>query len=76
MFNELVTVMVMVASTAEQQFQLMEASVNEIHCSLQSGKLTCHGLVQQYLERIKAYDQQGPTLNAMLYVNPKVHTRH
>ena len=71
-FNELVTVMVMVASTAEQQFQLMEASVNEIHCSLQSGKLTCHGLVQQYLERIKAYDQQGPTLNAMLYVNPKV----
>ena len=72
MFNELVTVMVMIASTAEQQFQLMEASVNEIHCSLQSGKLTCHGLVQQYLERIKAYDQQGPNLNAMLYVNPKV----
>src|ERR1017187_3160655 len=29
-------------------------------------------MVQQYLDRIKAYDQQGPTLNAMLYVNPKV----
>ena len=39
---------------------------------MQSGKLTCHSLVQQYLDRIKAYDQQGPTLNAMLYVNPKV----
>jgi len=64
--------MLMVASAAGQQFQLMEASINEIHRGLQSGKLTCHSLVQQYLDRIKAYDQQGPTLNAMLYVNPKV----
>ncbi|MGD1024029.1 MAG: amidase family protein [Candidatus Sulfotelmatobacter sp.] len=67
-----VGVMLMVASAAGQQFQLMEASINEIHRGLQSGKLTCHSLVQQYLDRIKAYDQQGPTLNAMLYVNPKV----
>ena len=64
--------MLMVASAAGQQFQLMEASINGIHRGLQSGKLTCHSLVQQYLDRIKAYDQQGPTLNAMLYVNPKV----
>lgn len=62
----------MAASAAGQQFQLMEASINEIHRGLQSGKMTCHGLVQQYLDRIKAYDQQGPTLKAMLYVNPKV----
>ena len=67
-----VGVMLMVASAAGQQFQLMEASINEIHRGLQSGKLTCRSLVQQYLDRIKAYDQQGPTLNAMLYVNPKV----
>ena len=67
-----VGVMLMVASAAGQQFQLMETSINEIHRGLQSGKLTCHSLVQQYLDRIKAYDQQGPTLNAMLYVNPKV----
>ena len=67
-----VGVMLMVASAAGHQFQLMEASINEIHRGLQSGNLTCHSLVQQYLERIKAYDQQGPALNAMLYVNPKV----
>ena len=67
-----VGVMLMVASAAGQQFQLMEASINEIHRGLQSGKLTCHSLVQQYLDRIKAYDKQGPTLDAMLYVNPKV----
>jgi amidase len=65
-------VMLMVASAAGQQFQLMETSIDEIHRGLQSGKLTCHSLVQQYLDRIKAYDQQGPALNAMLYVNPKV----
>jgi amidase len=67
-----VEVMLMVASAAGQQFQLMEASISEIHRSLRSGKLTCHSLVQQYLDRIMAYDQHGPTLNAMLYVNPKV----
>src|ERR1700690_627419 len=64
--------MLMVASAAGQQFQLMEASINEIHRGFESGKLTCHSMVQQYLDRIKAYDQQGPALNAMLYVNPKV----
>jgi amidase len=67
-----VSVMLMTASADAQQFQLMEASISEIHRSLQSGKLTCHSLVQQYLDRIKAYDRQGPALNAMLYVNPKV----
>jgi amidase len=67
-----VEVMLVVASAAGQQFQLMEASINEIHRGLQSGKLTCHSVVQQYLDRIKAYDQQGPTLNAMLYLNPNV----
>jgi len=67
-----VAVMLMVISAAGQQLQLMEASIDEIHRGLQSGKLTCHSLVQQYLDRIKAYDQQGPTLNAMLYVNPNV----
>jgi amidase len=67
-----VGVMLMVSSAAGQPFQLMEASINEIHRGFESGKLTCHSLVQHYLDRIKAYDQQGPTLNALLYVNPQV----
>ena len=64
--------MALVGSAASQQFQLMEASISDIHRGLESGRLTCHTLVRQYLDRIKAYDQQGPALNAMLYVNPKV----
>lgn len=64
-------VMVMTANATGQQFQVMEASIKDIHGALQSGKLTCHDLVQQYLDRITAYDQEGPALHAMLYVNPK-----
>ncbi|RDJ97709.1 hypothetical protein DN412_42080 [Cupriavidus lacunae] len=41
-----------------------------MHQALKSGSLSCHGLVQQYLDRIHAYDKQGPALNAMLYMNP------
>ncbi len=66
-----VGVVLVAANAFGQQFQLMEASINDIHGAFQSGKLTCRGLVQQYLDRIKAYDQQGPAINAMLYVNPK-----
>ena len=28
-------------------------------------------LVEMYLKRIEAYDQKGPKLNAVIYVNPK-----
>ena len=56
---------------ADQPFTLMEASITDIHEALQAGTLTCHSLVQQYLDRIEAYDKQGPAINAMLYVNPR-----
>lgn len=48
----------------------METNITEIHQAIRSGRLTCHSLVQQYLDRIQAYDKRGPALNAMLYVNP------
>lgn len=68
----LAAVLILVAANAAgQQFQVMEASIADIHRGLQSGKLTCRSLVQQYLDRINAYDQQGPALNAMLLINPK-----
>jgi amidase len=66
-----VRVILATANAAGQQFQLMETSISDIHNAMQSGKLTCRSLVQRYLDRIKAYDQQGPAINAMLYVNPK-----
>ena len=37
---------------------------------MRSGQLTCTQLVQAYLNRIAAYDQAGPKLNAVQTVNP------
>src|SRR6266404_4960828 len=54
----------------DRSFHLMEASIADIHQAMLAGTLTCHDLVQQYLDRIRAYDQQGPAINSMLYVNP------
>jgi Asp-tRNA(Asn)/Glu-tRNA(Gln) amidotransferase A subunit family amidase len=36
-----------------------------------SGRFTCRELTQMYLDRIEAYDQKGPALNAIVLVNPK-----
>src|ERR1700681_1729700 len=54
----------------ERSFHVMETSIASIHQAMQAGTLTCHSLVQQYLDRIHAYDQQGPAINSMLYINP------
>src|SRR5487761_89428 len=59
------------AQASAQSFQLMEASIADIHAAMQARTLTCHSLVQQYLDRIQAYDKQGPGINAMIYVNPR-----
>src|SRR4030088_3742250 len=54
----------------DRSFHLMETSIANIHQAMQAGTLSCHNLVQQYLDRIHAYDQQGPAINSMLYINP------
>ena len=50
----------------DRSFHLMETSIADIHKAMQAGTLTCHNLVQQYLDRIRAYDQQGPAIKSML----------
>jgi amidase len=55
----------------DHSFHLLETSIADIHKAMQAGTLTCHDLVQQYLDRISAYDQQGPALKSMLYINPQ-----
>lgn len=54
----------------DRSFHLMETSIADIHKAMQAGTLTCHALVQQYLDRIQSYDQQGPAIDSMLYINP------
>jgi amidase len=55
---------------SDRSFHLMETSIADIHKVMQAGTLTCRNLVQQYLNRIHAYDQQGPAIDSMLYINP------
>src|SRR4029077_15118290 len=64
-----------VACAAQQRtgrsFQIVETSIDEIHAAYKANQLTAHQLVQMYLDRIKAYDQQGPALNCIITVNPQ-----
>jgi Asp-tRNA(Asn)/Glu-tRNA(Gln) amidotransferase A subunit family amidase len=48
-----------------------EATIAETVAALSAGRVTCVQVVQSYLNRIKAYDDQGPALNAIITVNPK-----
>jgi amidase len=49
----------------------MEASIPGVHAALDARQLTCHALVQAYLDRIAAYDQRGPALNAVQHINAR-----
>ncbi|GAB3957360.1 amidase family protein [Spirosoma harenae] len=51
--------------------QLREATIEQLHTAMQKGKLSAVQLVQLYLDRIEAYDKQGPFINTIIMVNPK-----
>lgn len=51
-------------------FDVWEKSIPELVAALESGVVTSQDLVTQYLDRIEAYDQHGPALNALLTINP------
>ena len=57
------------APVARAHFEITEATIAEAHAAMRAGKLTSRQLVEEYLRRIRAYDQ--PTrLNAIVLVNP------
>jgi amidase len=55
-------------------FNILETTIDEIHAGYKSGRLTCRQVVQLYLDRIKAFDQAGPTINALITVNSEALT--
>lgn len=57
------------AINAQTQFDVFEASIPEIRSALEQGRLSSVQLVQQYLDRIQAYDRQGPRLNSIVRLN-------
>ena len=59
------------AESAVKTFHLEESTISDVHAAYMSGALTAAKLVQAYLERIQAYDQAGPKLNVVIFLNPK-----
>jgi Asp-tRNA(Asn)/Glu-tRNA(Gln) amidotransferase A subunit family amidase len=51
-------------------FRVEEASIADIHTALTDRRVTCRGLVQQYLRRIDTFDKNGPGINAIVITNP------
>ena len=52
-------------------FDLIEATVEDVHAAMGKGRLTARRLTEMYLARIDAYDKAGPALNAVILVNPE-----
>ena len=51
-------------------FDVTEQSVSQLGVAMADGRVTAVNLVDSYLARIEAYAHQGPTLNAMIVLNP------
>ena len=50
---------------------LTQANIAEINSAFANGSLSAETLTKAYLARIAAYDQKGPTLDSVIYLNPK-----
>jgi len=55
-------------------FALEELSIDDLQSRMRSGAETSQSLVQQYLARIDALDQRGPSINAVIELNPDAST--
>ncbi len=59
-----------VAPSSVSAFPIEETTIAEVHAAYLGGSATAREVVQAHLDRIAAYDQQGPFLNAIITVNP------
>ena len=54
-----------------ETFNLETATIADINTAFDTGILTSERLVELYLRRIEAYDQEGPRLNTVITLNPR-----
>ena len=52
-------------------FEILDATIADIHGAFEDGTLTARRLVEMYFERIEAYDQKGPGINSLISLNPR-----
>lgn len=53
-----------------ESFDLTTATIEDINHALDSGALTIQKLTRMYLDRIEAYNDSGPKINAIITLNP------
>ena len=58
------------AATPTLALEVAEASIADLQGALDDGRVTSVELVEQYLARIEAYDQDGPALNSIILIDP------
>ena len=51
-------------------FALLETTIDVLQQKLQNGELTSARITGMYLDRISAIDKKGPSLNAIIEINP------
>lgn len=66
----LLTCAIFAVTAQAQSFEVFEVSIADEQKAMAEGRVTSKALVQAYLKRIEAFDQQGPRLNAVLTINP------
>jgi amidase len=62
------------AASPRQAFQLEETTIAQLQDGMKAGRLTARGVAERYMGRIAALDRQGPTLRAVLEINPEAIT--
>src|SRR5262245_3497089 len=59
------------SGSARQAIEIDSATIADLNAAFKAGTLTSEKLVELSLARIDAYDRRGPSLRAMIAVNPK-----
>ena len=65
----LLTIGSLSAAASAQTLTPSSATIEDLNAAFDAGTLTSERLVELYLARIEAYNQQGPALNAILWLN-------
>ena len=56
--------------SSSNTFNVIDPTIADVHSAYLDGRLTARALVQTYLDRIEAYDKNGPQINAVISINP------
>jgi len=58
------------APSAAADFEVVEKTIPELQQAMESGRVTSTRLTSLFLARVRAYDHDGPRINAFITLNP------